>query len=158
MSVMASTTGTVEDVNVEALAVDAQKAIDALGSVEWEVSLLLCDDAFIGPLNGQWRGTKEATDVLSFPQLEIQTPGHPPVNQGTLLGDIVVSVDTADRQASSAGHSLDVELRVLVVHGLCHLVGHTHDVDDAREAMQQLEARLLTAMGLDAPSLIARAD
>jgi probable rRNA maturation factor len=156
MPVLASTTGDVGPVDVEGVAVDAQHAVDALGSVDWEVSLLFCDDAFIAPLNGQWRGKGTPTDVLSFPQLEVVEPGHPPIDGGPLLGDVVISVETARRQAAELGHSLDDELRVLLVHGICHLVGHTHDTDEERAAMARLEARLLDAMDRTTRSLVAR--
>ncbi|MCB9690477.1 MAG: rRNA maturation RNase YbeY [Alphaproteobacteria bacterium] len=155
---MASTTGEVGDVDVQALAEAAQRALDALGPIDWELSLLLCDDAFIRPLNGQWRGKDVATDVLSFPQIPTRVPGHPPTDQGLLLGDLVISVETAARQAEERGHTVGIELRVLMVHGLCHLLGHTHAADDDRARMRSWEARLLTALGLDAAGLVERAD
>lgn len=157
MAVMASTTGETGHADVEVLARQAQEVLDALGSsIDWEVSLLLCDDAFIRPLNQQWRGKDSATDVLSFPQLEVAVPGHPPVDQGTLLGDIIVSVPTAERQADALGHGLGDELAVLLVHGLCHLLGYDHLTDEQRVVMQAREHTLLKAVGLDRPSLIER--
>lgn len=158
MAVMASTTGETGPVDVESLARDAQQVLDALGSVDWELSLLLCDDAFIQPLNLQWRGKDAATDVLSFPQLVVPTPGHPPVDQGTLLGDIVISVDTAARQAAERSHPVATELRVLLVHGICHLLGHTHAGDTDRAAMRTREGALLGAIGIDTSGLVERAD
>lgn len=159
MAVMASTTDEMADLPVEALAEDAQKALDAIERGGWELSVLLCDDAFIRPLNEQWRGKDAATDVLSFPQLDLDGPLEldAPAVDGTLLGDVVISGETAARQADELGHGLEVELRVLLVHGLCHLLGHTHGTDAQRQAMTALEARLLGAMGLDAPGLVARA-
>lgn len=157
MAVTASTTGEVDDVDLQALAEDAQRVLDALGPVDWELSLLLCDDAFIRPLNAQWRDKDTATDVLSFPQIAVATPGHPPVDQGRLLGDIVISTTTARRQADERDHALDTELRVLLVHGICHLIGHTHAADDDRAAMQEREGILLEALELDASGLVERA-
>lgn len=157
MAVLASTTDEL-DVHVEALAEDAQRALDAIDRGGWELSLLLCDDTFIRPLNEQWRGKDAPTDVLSFPQLELDGPIEldAPAADGTLLGDIVISVQTAERQGQEQGHGLDVELRVLVVHGLCHLLGHTHATDAQRAEMTALEARLLGAMGLHADGLVQR--
>lgn len=162
MAVIASMTeelaGTTQ-LDVERLAEDAQRALDAIDRGEWELSLLLCDDAFIRPLNEQWRGKDAATDVLSFPQLELDGPIEldAPAVPGTLMGDVVISGPTAARQAEELGHPVDQELRVLMVHGICHLLGHTHGTDAERAAMIALEGRLLAAMGLEAPGLVSRA-
>lgn len=85
-----------------------------------EVSIALIDDATMRGLNARYRGKDTATDVLSFAQeQEVAIPGAP-----RLLGDIVVSVDTAMRQATAAGHSLNAEVSHLVIHGLLHLLGY----------------------------------
>lgn len=153
MGVIASATEAVADYPLEPLAQDAQRALDAADWGEWELSLLLCEDAFIGPLNEQWRGKQGATDVLSFPQLD-HAAGVPP--EPGLLGDVVISLETAKRQAASLGHPVDDELRVLVVHGIAHLLGHTHAEPEDRERMQALETRLLASIGLDRAGLIGR--
>lgn len=111
------------------------------------VSVLLCDDAFIRPLNHEWRQRDAATDVLSFPQ---DGPG------GRVLGDIVLSVQTARRQATELGHTLDEELCVLLAHGLAHLLGHDHHSKADAQAMATLEARLLEAVDLTRASLVHR--
>ena len=154
MSVVATATEGV-DVDIEALAADAQRMLDGVGE-EWELSLLVCDDTFIQPLNAQWRGKDAATDVLSFPQLETETPGQLPSGQGHLLGDIVISLQTATRQATQLGHTTEAELRVLVAHGLCHLMGYTHANAADRAVMQAEEVRLLAAAGTEMPSLVER--
>lgn len=135
----------------EGLQAAADRALELVEQVDAELSVMLCDDAAIAELNGQWRGKPQATDVLSFPQGEMP-PGAPPV-----LGDVVISLDTAARQADERGHALEVELQVLLVHGLLHLLGHDHHASDERAAMQAEERRVLEGLGLDAASLIARA-
>lgn len=159
MAVIASETGEVGSVDVERLAADAQGALEAVGRGGWELSLLICDDAFIRPLNEQWRGKDTPTDVLSFPQLDLDGPIEldAPAVDGTLLGDVVISAQTAARQAVELGHDLESELRVLMVHGLCHLLGHTHADDADRAEMASLESRVLAAIGVGASSLVARA-
>ncbi|MCB9678561.1 MAG: rRNA maturation RNase YbeY [Alphaproteobacteria bacterium] len=159
MGVVASTTGATGAYDIEALARDGQTVLDAAGHPDWELSLLVCDDAFIAPLNQQWRGKTGPTDVLSFPQLEWSAPDEavdlPP--EPVLLGDVVISIETAARQAADLGHSTEDELRVLLVHGLCHLLGHTHEDEGDRDAMNALEGKLLAALGLTPEGLIARA-
>src|ERR1700761_166860 len=77
-----------------------------------EISLVLCDDAFIQNLNRDHRGKDKPTDVLSFPQ-----------DDDVVLGDIVISLDTAKRQAKAAGWSHMDEVVLLAVHGTLHLLG-----------------------------------
>jgi probable rRNA maturation factor len=134
----------------DALVEVGQRALALVGRERAELSVLLCDDAFIQPLNAQWRGQDVPTDVLSFPQGEGPGPD--------LLGDVVISVESAERQALEQEHTLQVELEVLLVHGLCHLLGYDHvDPGDARN-MRIEEDRLLAALGVSAGSgLVTRA-
>lgn len=135
----------------DAVAADAIAMLGALGLDEVELSILLTDDAAIRALNAQWRQKDEATDVLSFPQLE---PGEPVVGA---LGDLVVSVDTAARQAAELGHPLEAEVRVLVAHGLAHLLGHDHHAPDEAAAMAAVERTLLAAVRGGVTGLVERA-
>jgi rRNA maturation RNase YbeY len=82
---------------------------------------MLCDDARIREMNKEWRGKDSATDVLLFP--EDQPAGAPLM----LLGDLVISVDTAARQAEERRHSLVDELRILLVHGLLHVLDYDQE-------------------------------
>ncbi len=125
---------------------DARKLLAVLGRADAELSVLFCDDSFIRELNQQWRQKDEPTDVLSFEM------GDPVV-----LGDIVISLDTAARQAGERGHDLETELRVLLVHGLLHLLGHDHEVDGEDVTMAAEENRLLQALGVAPVGLVARA-
>lgn len=125
----------------------ARQVLRAEG-IEGELSIVLADDAGIQQLNRDWRSKDQPTDVLSFPQDGAEGP---------LLGDIVISVQTAARQAAELGHDLDRELQVLVVHGICHLVGHDHHAPDEAQAMREAETRMLGALGADGHGLIERA-
>lgn len=112
---------------------------------ETELSVVFVDDEEIQGLNARWRGKDQPTDVLSFPLENEGLPGP----AARVLGDIVVSVDTARRQAAEYGHSLDRELGFLLVHGLLHLLGEDHETpeDDARMRARQRE--LLAGWGLE---------
>jgi probable rRNA maturation factor len=131
------------------------------------ISVALVSDARVRALNRQYRGGDHATDVLSFPSAD---PSRPPTNaglnakgrrhvhdakmqecttsppSGRFLGDIVVARGVARRQARAAGHSELTELRVLVLHGLLHLLGYDHDRDDG--AMARVERSLRLKGGL----------
>lgn len=137
---VAVTDGVVAD--ADAVVADAERALVFLGLADAELSVLLCDDAVIHPLNRDWRGKDKPTDVLSFSQRE----GTPAPGVVDHLGDIVISVETAARQAHERGHSVADELRVLLVHGLCHLLGHDHEDDDEAEVMERLEREVLAAL------------
>ena len=108
---------------------------------ELSLGLRFTDDATITALNSTWRQRNQATDVLSFAALE-EAPGLPDLSC-VELGDIVISLDTARRQASEHGHNLTRELRWLVSHGLLHLLGWDHPDDDSLAAMLALQERLL---------------
>lgn len=109
-----------------------------------EVSVELVGDARMRRLNREWRGIDRTTDVLSFPGGEPAAPDAP-----RSLGDIVISVPVAARQAAAAGHSTGRELRILALHGYLHLLGYDHERDDGRmmRLQRRLERRLLDAAG-----------
>jgi len=91
-----------------------------LGQVDVSVTFVI--DAEIRALNRHWRGKDKATDVLSFSAWE----GEFVVGDDRFLGDLIIGVETAAKQARACGHSLAVEIGVLVCHGLCHLAGLDH--------------------------------
>ena len=98
--------------------------------VTGELAVVLAGDRTLRSLNARYRGKDKPTDVLSFPG-----PG------GTAgLGDIVVSVDTAERNARRLGRTLQRELDVLALHGFLHVLGYDHETDDG--TMDRLERRL----------------
>jgi probable rRNA maturation factor len=109
-----------------------------------ELSLSLVGDRAIRRLNRTWRKKDKATDVLSFPAGELPK-GTPGPKQ---LGDVVISLDTAKRQAKEYGRTLDQEVARYLAHGLLHLLGHDHEtVRDARK-MAALEEKLLGESGM----------
>jgi probable rRNA maturation factor len=142
------------DADEAGIGADAEAMLAALGLDEAELSVLITHDEGIRALNAQWRGKDEPTDVLSFPQSDPDEPDDAPVG---LLGDLVVSVDTARAQAAEQGHDLRSELRVLLAHGLAHLLGHDHHEPDETAEMRALEARLLAAVAGAVPGLVERA-
>ena len=118
-----------------------------LGTLELErveVSVLLTTDGGIRALNRRWRRKDQPTDVLSFPAGE-----QPPGSTGPRhLGDVILSVDTARRQARALRRSLADELDLYLAHGLLHLLGHDHHRRRDAERMAALEARLLGRPGM----------
>jgi len=105
------------------------------------LTIVITTDRRIRRLNRTWRGVDTSTDVLSFPAGEDPGPGRH-------LGDLVISRETAARQARHEGHSLATELRVLALHGLLHLLGYDHERDSGR--MARIERRLRRQGGLPA--------
>jgi len=112
---------------------------------EAEVSVVFVDDAYIQGLNQQYRGIDAPTDVLSFAMQE----GEPFPEEGELiLGDVVISLETARRQASEYGHSLAREVAYLAVHGVLHLLGYDHGGEDDRRVMRNKEEEILARLNL----------
>jgi probable rRNA maturation factor len=121
-----------------ALARFAGRAQRAAG-LKGEVNILLTGDAEMKRLNGRFRGKPSTTDVLSFPAPE-------PLEGG----DIAISVARARAQATSAGHNLLTEIKVLILHGMMHLAGYDHESDQGRMARREkrLRAELHLPLGL----------
>jgi len=109
---------------------------------EAEVGVILVNDEEIREMNREYRHIDQPTDVLSFALLEGEpqptTPGAP-----ILLGDIVISLPTATRQAAEYGHSLNREVTYLAVHGLLHLLGYDHIEEEDKGIMRQKEEEIL---------------
>ena len=98
-----------------------------------EVTIIFVDDAEIKELNITWRGKDSATDVLSWPAVNVDDPLE------AFLGDIAISLETAGRQAAKRSWSLMDEVCLLAVHGFLHLLGHDDDEDDDAARMRVLE-------------------
>ncbi|BAY90525.1 MULTISPECIES: rRNA maturation RNase YbeY [unclassified Tolypothrix] len=116
----------------------------------YEISLRLTDDAEIQTLNAQYRQQDKPTDVLSFAALEVDIPQNAEMfaSMPLYLGDIVVSVDTAKRQAQQQEHSLQTELAWLVAHGLLHLLGWDHPDEESLVRMLKQQVILLRKVGI----------
>jgi probable rRNA maturation factor len=133
-------------VNGRALVATAKRLLAAMGERGSAVSLSLVDDDAIRSLNRDYRGRDRATDVLSF---GLDAAPQQPVER--LLGDVVISVDTARKQAAQYDAPLQREIYRLLIHGLLHLMGHDHDAVAERRAMQREERRLADAIALPWP-------
>ncbi len=117
-----------------------EKALDDLGCHDKELSILFTSDEGIAQLNHQYLGRQGPTNVIAFPMAPVSQdePDSP------LLGDIVVSVDTAVREARETGYSLMDTLGRLLIHGLLHLLGYDHETcDKDAKRMAQEEDRLM---------------
>lgn len=121
----------------------------ALALERAELSVLLTDDRRIHALNLQHRAKDRPTDVLAFP---LQDDGSTP---GAWLGDVVISLDTAQRQADSRGRPLLAEVRFLLAHGLLHLIGYDHDTRPRKREMDAMARRLVRSAPLE-PARSAR--
>ena len=121
-------------------------AIDRLVEHEeiTDASIAFVDDEAMKKLNRQFRQKNRTTDVLTFPADE--TYGDPN-RRGRPLGDIVICVDQARRQAHDEKHSLATEVRYLIVHGVLHALGYDHETDKGE--MNELEEKVRAAVGLD---------
>jgi probable rRNA maturation factor len=118
-------------------------AAAAPASARGEVTVAIVSDGRMRSLNRSFRGKDYATDVLSFPLQRDDGEGA----EASHLGDVVIAVGVARKQAADAGHSVNTELRVLALHGLLHLLGYDHETDDGR--MARVEARLRRRAGLE---------
>ncbi len=137
----------------------ARSVLEAEGIVsETEVSLLFVDEATIASLNERFLHKEGPTDVLSFPiEDEADRSGRSPDEGGTgpgsieadtgrllLLGDVVICPAVAARNAVEHGVTLDDEIALLVVHGILHLLGMDHEVEEEAERMERREQQLLS--------------
>jgi rRNA maturation RNase YbeY len=120
------------------LARRARLALRALEQARAELSLALVGDTAMAELNLRHRGKHGPTDVLSFSLLE----GAHSAYRGALLGDVVIDVEQAARQARRARRPLDDELAKLVIHGILHLLGHDHEATAEARRMRAEERRL----------------
>ena len=108
-----------------------------------QLTVVFVDDAEIRALNQEHLEVDGPTDVLSFPLLELGDEGFPDVPH---LGDIVISLDTAQRQADAAGHSLEIEVATLAAHGLTHLLGFDHPTEDAWADFRANQTRIVALL------------
>jgi probable rRNA maturation factor len=120
----------------------AARVLQALSRTRSELSIALVDDATIADLNSRYRGESHATDVLSFSLVGDEVADR----AGRLLGDVVISVETAARRAPRAHRGLDAEMARLLIHGTLHLLGHDHGTADDARAMRAEERRLWRAI------------
>ncbi len=142
-------------VNGRALCAAARRLLAGLGEDRASLSLRIVSDKTMRTLNRDHRGKDKSTDVLSFPQREWTEPASPgeplTVHAEDPLGDIVISVDTAKRQAADYDAPLERELERLLIHGILHLLGHDHERAAERKKMEAEERRLADVIGMPWP-------
>lgn len=139
-------------VDARALKATARELLKAVDEEGASLSLSLVNDKTIAQINREHRGKDKPTDVLSFP-LEPDASAGPE----RLLGDVVISIDTARRQAADYDATLQRELYRLLIHGLLHILGHDHEEAGERRRMEAEERRLAQAIGMPWPYDDARA-
>lgn len=130
-------------------AVVGRAASLALGDVEGDVVVLLADDAHVRQINAQFRERDRPTNVLSFPAPDSARP-H--------LGDLILAYGVCAAEAAEQGKSLSDHLSHLTVHGVLHLLGHDHAIDDQAEMMEAEERRLLASLGIADPYRVDEPD
>jgi probable rRNA maturation factor len=115
----------------------ARRILDEKNQDNWDLSILLCDDAFIRELNASFRGKDEPTDILSFSQ-----DGYP-WEETARGGDIVISLPTVRRYADEFGVTEEEELKRVTIHGILHLQGREHETNEQNEPMLKEQERLV---------------
>lgn len=133
----------------------AQSPQAALASIvaSVEISLRLTSDAEVQTLNRQYRGKNKPTNVLSFPMVQpdlIDSIANTDDGE-VLLGDIILALETCQREAGERGVSLADHAAHLIVHGTLHLLGHDHMNDAEADAMEAIERAAMAALGLHDP-------
>lgn len=115
---------------------------------EFNSAILFADDAEVAKLNGRWRGKPTATNVLSFP-----APDNQPVPRGEPfpLGDIVLALGVVTREAAEQSKPLKDHVSHLIIHGLLHLLGQTHEDEAEADEMEQLERHIMKGLGFPDP-------
>jgi len=126
-----------------------QRILDAAGCPQALVSLDFIGDDRMRQLNRSYRGLDATTDVLAFAMREAHGP------RTSLLGDVVISLDTAARQAAARGHDLHREIAVLLVHGILHLLGFDHERGAPEARRMQAKERAILRRLTPLPPLVA---
>jgi probable rRNA maturation factor len=111
--------------------------------VDADITIVLTDDGQLHELNREFLGVDAPTDVLSFPASEIDPETGMPY-----LGDILISIPRATEQAQAAGHPVEAEVQLLVVHGTLHLLGYDHAEAEEKARMWAAQAEVMSRLGL----------
>jgi probable rRNA maturation factor len=126
----------------------AKAALLQQSAPDVDLTLVLTGDSQIQALDRDFLDKDVPTDVLSFPASETD-----PETGRRYLGDIIISVQRAEAQSITAGHSLEAELSLLVVHGILHLLGHDHAEPEEKTRMWEAQSETLTRLGIP-PSIV----
>ncbi|MCS6845126.1 MAG: rRNA maturation RNase YbeY [Caldilineales bacterium] len=142
----------VDRVPARRLAEAAEAALRCGRAAHGQLCLVVADDEALRELNLAYRGVDAATDVLSFAAQEEAPDAAGPFvaaeEAADYLGDVVISLPTAERQAAAAGHTVEDELCLLAVHGALHLLGYDHGTPEEEEAMWAVQAEALAQVGV----------
>ena len=117
-------------------------------SLDVNLSIVLTDNRRLRTLNRDYLGVDAPTDVLSFPASESDGSEIDPETGARYIGDILISVPYAAKGAAKAGHPVESELQLLVVHGVLHLLGHDHAEPKEKAKMWKAQAEILESLGL----------
>ena len=123
---------------------------------QWEMAVVLADDAFIRELNKTYRGVDKPTNVLSFPSIERMESQAKRVSKGVNsfeLGYVVLALETVEREAEAQHKTFRNHALHLLVHGTLHLLGYDHEEDKDAKKMEKLEVEVLEKLGLCNPYL-----
>ena len=123
-------------VNPQTVKRRASKILIELGESESELSVLLCNDELMQKLNRDYRKKNKPTDVLSFPLRDDHSP------EEKMLGDVVISVETAVRQAKRRGRTIRQEVTHLLIHGILHLCGYDHNTSKKEVFMHRMSKKI----------------
>jgi len=143
------------DADIEPLArATIQAALSQLAvSARCALCVLACDDARISELNAEFRGKPEPTNVLSWPAQALTPPEVPAPDESgvSALGDIALAYETCAREADAQGKALEDHVTHLIVHGVLHLLGYDHELDEDADIMEALERKILGNLGISDP-------
>lgn len=134
-----------------ALHADAQAVLDILGYGDYDLGILLTDNTSIQEYNRAYRHQDKPTDILSFPYHTDLKAGDPIIvndPEDKNLGDIIISLEYVQKDAPEWEQTFEQRMRVLLVHGICHLRGYDHIEDEDYMVMHKEEDRLLTMLSL----------
>lgn len=119
-----------------------------------ELSIVFTDDAAIQELNASYRNKDKPTNVLSFPNFDLE-PGEPFPKQAVpcecILGDVVIAIETVGREAKEQSKPLASHVSHMLVHGILHLLGYNHEAEKEAETMEALEVEILVQLGIGNP-------
>ena len=121
------------------------RVLNAMGEKDAELSLMLVNDMYIRNLNWKYRRSDSATDVLAFPMRDSRGLS------GSVLGDVVISAETAQREAKKRKKDFQEELDLYLIHGVLHLLGYTDEKPRARKKMHDKEQEILKLLKAKCP-------
>lgn len=119
------------------------------GKTNSDLSVVIGDDKQLQELNKSFRGIDKPTDVLSFPSDLVD-----PQSGREYLGDVVISFDRVKFQSEQIGHSIEIELQLLTVHGILHLLGYDHDTEENKNVMWDEQGKILSLLGINAVKIL----